>query len=73
MQTVTEAMERVGRVAERVGVSALAREAGVPESTVRSYRNRGWTAEPLVACEKLIAAADRLEKPKAKRRARSRR
>ena len=66
MQTITKAMERVGRVADRVGVWALANEAGLPLSTVRSYRDRGWTAEPLVACEKLIAAAERLEARRAR-------
>lgn len=55
-------MARVARVAERVGVQTLADEAGLSESTVRSYRDRGWTAESLLLCELLIAAADRIER-----------
>jgi len=62
MQQIAEGMERVAAVAEKVGVPALAREAGLAESTVRSYRNRGWTAESLLRCEMLIAAAERLER-----------
>jgi hypothetical protein len=71
MQTIKKAMERVGRVAERVGITTLADAAGLPESTVRSYRDRGWTAESLAMCEKLIAAAERLD-PERPPRARAR-
>jgi hypothetical protein len=56
-----EAMERVARVADRIGVTALAREAGLPLSTVRSLRERGWWLKSLPNCEKLIAAAERLD------------
>ena len=59
--TVNEGMQRVGRVAEKVGVRELAREAGVPLGTVKSFRARGWSVKSLSNCEKLIAAADRLE------------
>jgi hypothetical protein len=62
MQTVAERMARVGRVADRIGVFRLAREAGVPLSTVRSYAARGWTTNNLPICDKLIAAAERLER-----------
>lgn len=55
-------MERVGRVADRVGVRTLAREAGLPLSTVRSYAARGWRHKYLPACDKLIEAAERLER-----------
>jgi hypothetical protein len=60
MHEIAEGMARVAVVADRVGVRALAREAGLPLSTVRSYRDRGWTAESLLRCEMLIAAAERL-------------
>jgi hypothetical protein len=35
------------------------------QSTVRSFRDRGWTAESLLHCERLIAAAERLERSNA--------
>lgn len=60
-QTVSEAMQRVARVADRVGVTMLAKEAGVPESTVRSIRSRSWKPKSIPICEALIAAADRLD------------
>lgn len=62
MISVSERLARVGRVADRVGVTRLAREAGVPLSTVRSYADRGWTQNGLPICDKLIAAAERLER-----------
>ena len=62
MQNVEEGMARVAAVAGRVGITELAREAGMPLSTVRSFRDRGWTLHSLPNCEKLIAAADRLER-----------
>lgn len=66
MQTaVEEGMARVAAIAERVGVAELAREAGMAQSTVRSFRDRGWTAESLLHCERLIAAAERLERSNA--------
>jgi hypothetical protein len=68
--TISEAMKRVGRVADRVGIDVLAAEAGLNESTVRSYRARGWTAESLTRAEMLIAAAKRLNKSRGAQRAR---
>ena len=62
MQTIVEGMERVSRIADIVGIGELAREAGMPASTVRSFRNRGWVLKSLPNCEKLIAAAERLER-----------
>jgi hypothetical protein len=61
MQTLAERMEHVAAVAERVGVTRLAREAGLPLSTVRSFRNRGWGLKSIPNAEALIAAAERLE------------
>jgi len=55
------AMKRVGFVAQRVGITALAREAGLPLTTVRSFRDRGWVLKSLRNCEALIAAAERLD------------
>jgi hypothetical protein len=62
MGATTEGMRRVAKVADRIGLAVLADAAGVPESTLRSYRDRGWTAESLLICDRLIAAADRLER-----------
>jgi hypothetical protein len=62
MQTVSERMARVGRVVDQIGIKPFAREAGVPASTVRSYMRRGWTQKYLPVCDKLIAAAERLER-----------
>jgi hypothetical protein len=55
-----DALAGVGLIADIVGVAALAREAGVPLSTVRSYRDRGWWVESFWIVEKLIDAAERL-------------
>ena len=62
MQTFDDGMKRVGQVAEIVGVNELAREAGMPLSTVKSFRKRDWRVASLANCEKLIAAADRLSR-----------
>ena len=61
MPTIDEGLTRVAVIAELVGVTELAREAGLPLSTVRSFRDRGWAAKTLPACDALIAAAARLE------------
>jgi hypothetical protein len=55
-------LKLVARIADRDGVKTLAREAGVPLTTVRSFRDRGWRLKSLPICEKLIAAAERLER-----------
>jgi len=60
MQTLQEGMARVGRVADAVGLRELAREAGIPLGTVKSFRARGWALKSATNCEKLMAAADRL-------------
>lgn len=62
MQTIEERMKRVGEIAEIVGLAELAREAGMPRTTVRSYHDRDWRLASLANCEKLIAAADRLSR-----------
>jgi hypothetical protein len=53
-------------VCDRFGLAALAREAGVPESTVRSFRNRGWVLQSLPMYEALVSAAERLDRRKTK-------
>jgi len=68
-RSLDEGLKRVATVADRVGVAVLAREAGLPRSTVRSFRDRGWELKSLPNCEKLIAAADRLERELARRSA----
>jgi hypothetical protein len=65
MSVTLAGMERVARIAERVPLTTLAREAGVPVTTVRSFRDRGWVLKSLPTCEKLIAAAERLERDSA--------
>jgi len=69
---LSEAMERVGRVAERVGLVTLAKESGLPISTVRSFKDRGWTMYSIPNCEALIAAAERIEAREARRDRRAR-
>jgi hypothetical protein len=54
-------LERIEATARRVGVPELARVAGLPQSTVRSFCNRERPPKSLSVFEKLIAAADRLE------------
>jgi hypothetical protein len=61
METLETGLQRVASVAKRIGVTELAREAGLPLSTVRSFRDRGWSPKSIATCEKLIAAAERLE------------
>jgi hypothetical protein len=65
MPTIDEGLRRVAEIAEVVGVTELAREAGLPLSTVRSFRDRGWALKSIPNCEKLIAAAERLERSRA--------
>jgi hypothetical protein len=60
MQTIIERMALVGEVANRVGVRALAYEAGLSPSTVRSYALRGWRHKYIQVCDRLIEAAERL-------------
>lgn len=62
MDDLSEGMKRVAAVEQRVGIPRLAAEAGLPQSTVRSYRARGWMAPlSIQISEALIAAAERLE------------
>jgi hypothetical protein len=61
MTSMTLGMARVAKVAERMPLSVLAREAGVNYETVKTFRRRGWQAKSLSICEKLIAAAERLD------------
>lgn len=58
---ISQAMQRVALVVERVGVTALAQEAGIDEGTIRAYRRRGWSAASLTICDALIAAAERID------------
>ncbi|HEY1878463.1 MAG TPA: hypothetical protein VGG68_00875 [Caulobacteraceae bacterium] len=62
MEAITLGLERVAAMERIVGCARLAAEAGLPESTVRSFRERGWVLKSLPNCEKLIAAAERLER-----------
>jgi hypothetical protein len=61
MENLDEGMRRVAAVAARVGPARLAREAGIPITTVRSFRDRDWELKSLPTCLKLIAAAERID------------
>jgi hypothetical protein len=65
MSEIAAAIESIKTAAERVGLANLAREAGVPYTTVKSFADRGWSHKNLDAIEKLATAADRLSPPKA--------
>ena len=61
MSVISEVLQGVRSTADRVGVSKLAAEAGVPYTTVRSLAERGWSNKNLATVEKLAAAAARLD------------
>lgn len=55
-----ELLRPVAAVAQRVGIAALAREAGVPATTVYSMAARGWNNKGLAVLARLNSASDRL-------------
>ena len=62
MTEIATAVERIRRIAERRGgMTLLAREAGVPYTTVHSFSQRDFTNKNLEVVEKLAAAAERIE------------
>lgn len=61
MTGIAHAIETIRTAAERVGLADLAREAGVPYTTVKSFADRGWSHKNLEVIEKLAGAADRLK------------
>jgi len=63
MSEIENVLNEIRQAAEVVGIPALAQEAGVPLTTVRSYAERGWTHKNLAVIQSLSAAAKRLHKP----------
>ena len=62
MSAIEQAMQRVREVAaRRGGMKALAREAGVPYTTVHTLAQRGWANQSLDALQRLMDAAERLQ------------
>jgi hypothetical protein len=53
-------LDRIKLVADRVSLAELAREAGVPYTTVHAFHRRGWKHKNLEVIDKLAAAADRI-------------
>jgi hypothetical protein len=72
MSEIAAAIAHIRAVADQVGLVELAREAGVPYTTVRSFAGRKWSHKSVDVIEKLSEAAKRLaapepEKPKRRR------
>jgi hypothetical protein len=61
MSPVAQAIVAVRQSADRVGLGELARVAGVPYTTVKSFADRGWENKNLEVLERLYAAAKALE------------
>ncbi len=60
MSEIATAVDTIRAQADRLGLAALAREAGVPYTTVKSFADRGWSNKNLDVVEKLAEAANRL-------------
>jgi hypothetical protein len=60
MTPTAHAIEAIKQAADVHGVSALAREAGVPYTTVKSFSDRNWSHKNLDLLDKLAEAATRL-------------
>ncbi len=60
MSEIAQTISTIRETAERVGLPAFAREAGVPYTTVKSFADRDWSNKNLDVIEKLAAAAERL-------------
>jgi hypothetical protein len=59
MTEIADTIDNIRAVADDIGLAELAREAGVPYTTVKSFADRGWTHKNLDVIEKLGAAAHR--------------
>lgn len=59
LQASIETLRRIGDAPN--GLAELSREAGVPYTTVKSFRDRGWSNKSLDVLSKLLPAALRLE------------
>jgi len=60
MHCIDETIKTIRDTAERVGLTALALEAGVPYTTLQTFAKRGWSHKSLTVLVKLASASDRL-------------
>ena len=60
MTQVNDIINNVRRAAETHGLAALAREADVPYTTVKSFSDRGWSNKNLQVIDALARASNRL-------------
>lgn len=65
MDQIGSAIQNVKAAAQTYGLSALAREADLPYTTVKSFADRDWSHKNLDTVRALIGAADRLSATKA--------
>lgn len=62
MTGLTECIALIQRVGESPnGLAELAREAGVPYTTIKSFKDRGWANRSLDLVDRLSQAAQRIE------------
>lgn len=59
---VNEALETVRLAGKRVTVAQFSREAGVPYTTVASFKKREWGHQQLVVLQRLETAARRINR-----------
>jgi hypothetical protein len=59
-------IEKIKEAADRVGLAAFAREAGVPYTTARDWALRDWEPKGIKHLDRFLEAADRLERPDGK-------
>jgi len=60
MDSIDTVILNVRKAAETQGLAALAREAGVPYTSLKSFSDRGWTNKHLLMLQRLDSAACRL-------------
>jgi hypothetical protein len=60
MTKINQTIETIRQAANLHGVGVLAREAGVPYTTVKSFSDRNWSHKNLDLIDKLVGAAGRL-------------
>jgi hypothetical protein len=60
MDPIQTAIDDVKRAVDARGITALVDESGVSYTTIRSFRDRGWSHKNLEVLRKLAAAAQRL-------------
>jgi nucleoside phosphorylase len=60
MTSIALTIKNIEKAADAHGIGALAREAGVPYTTVKSFSDRNWSHKNLDMLDKLANAAVRL-------------